>query len=620
MTVRDRNARSDVDSAGRSARLFLASIVIGLASIAEAYSAEPGPAAAQLASTIAEETAKLNLPPRTTELTSEQAIRVRQAISQGDFTVARHITADVLANSQLQNWRYYPFADFVKNISDVGNPAFETRLNEWVGQNSGDAIPVLIRAQYYRDLGWFKRGENSSQITQPSHMVVFAQYMNKALTDVDTAISLDDGNPYGYYLKLRILHGFGSTQKLKIAFEQAITKYPTYYLLYDVVLATLEPRWGGSVAAMYSFVDQYAGNAPDYSPLKLLYVSLYRDLLASASVACRQYWYEKDKLAACIASNMGKTINADLQKQTLTALHLYDHSSRHQYNVAIKSILFDMLASGGDAYSGAVLQLAATAMQSNTQLKEEDPGHNNYVIDEAVAESWYVKGFYDNALTKDQEALAEIKDTSFPDEEERDVATAEIYRHIAKIYSNLRRYADVIVYENAALALGNVTEDEHFICFSYYLLKDFYDAVSACNQAINDRPENLSAYYWRGEAYRQLGNTDAALKDLTVVADSENNFKTSAVIDISMIYFDKKDIEAALNVLNKYTYVFDINTQSRNDLAVNYNNRCYAYMQLGELKKALDDCTVSLKYGSLPDALRKQQELLKRLGTHETSL
>ena len=37
-------------------------------------------------------------------------------------------------------------------------------------------------------------------------------------------------------------------------------------------------------------------------------------------------------------------------------------------------------------------------------------------------------------------------------------------------------------------------------------------------------------------------------------------------------------------------------------------------MKLGELQKALDDCTLSLKYGRIPDALHKQQELLKLLG------
>lgn len=52
-------------------------------------------------------------------------------------------------------------------------------------------------------------------------------------------------------------------------------------------------------------------------------------------------------------------------------------------------------------------------------------------------------------------------------------------------------------------------------------------------------------------------------------------------------------------------------------MAVAYNNRCYAYMELGELEKALADCTQSLRYGSIPDAFRKQQELVAQLGPSE---
>jgi len=36
-------------------------------------------------------------------------------------------------------------------------------------------------------------------------------------------------------------------------------------------------------------------------------------------------------------------------------------------------------------------------------------------------------------------------------------------------------------------------------------------------------------------------------------------------------------------------------------------------MQLGELQQALDDCTTSLRFGSLPEAYAKQQDLLKTL-------
>jgi hypothetical protein len=42
-------------------------------------------------------------------------------------------------------------------------------------------------------------------------------------------------------------------------------------------------------------------------------------------------------------------------------------------------------------------------------------------------------------------------------------------------------------------------------------------------------------------------------------------------------------------------------------------------MKLGELQKALDDCTTSLRYGRLPDALQKQQQILKMLKASTTT-
>jgi hypothetical protein len=41
-------------------------------------------------------------------------------------------------------------------------------------------------------------------------------------------------------------------------------------------------------------------------------------------------------------------------------------------------------------------------------------------------------------------------------------------------------------------------------------------------------------------------------------------------------------------------------------------------MKLGEFNNALVDCTSSLKYGRLPDALRKQQQLQKLLSAQTT--
>jgi tetratricopeptide (TPR) repeat protein len=340
--------------------------------------------------------------------------------------------------------------------------------------------------------------------------------------------------------------------------------------------------------------------------------------LNAASVACTPKWRDREAMAQCVGAGMEKTVTPRLDSQVLAALQLYDHTDKYQFGLVVEDILFDMLkTAGGDAYAGSILQVAANSMHSDTQLKEEKPDHNDYVIDKAVSESWYVKGFYDNALQKDREALKDVEATVFPGEQEKDLAVAGIYDYIGGTYNKLNQYADMIAYEKAAVALGDRTDSEHLICYGYYQLRDYDAAVEWCTKTLEDRSKNMQGRYWRGRAYADSGRADAAAADLTAVAESEDNFRTSAAINLSMIYFNRKDDRGALDVLNKYTYLYDPSTQNKSDLAVSYNNRCYAYMQLGELRKALDDCKSSLRYGSLPDAIRKQQELSRRLGVQE---
>jgi tetratricopeptide (TPR) repeat protein len=130
------------------------------------------------------------------------------------------------------------------------------------------------------------------------------------------------------------------------------------------------------------------------------------------------------------------------------------------------------------------------------------------------------------------------------------------------------------------------------------------------------------AWYWRGEAYRLSNRPDQALEDLTRSADSDDYFAPYAAVNMSMIYFGRNDNQGALNILNRDAFLYDANRNAASQVALAYNNRCYAYMQLGDLKKALDDCTHPLQFGSIPDAFLKQQELVRRLaapGQSETS-
>jgi tetratricopeptide (TPR) repeat protein len=563
--------------------------------------------------------AALNLKPRTMELTSEKALRARNAIKQEDFAAADKIIATALTQSRVETWRFFPFGDLIDAIPDVNDKDFEAHLAAWVAQNQNDAMPLLVRAAFLQNKAALERGSNFVSETPADRMAAYGNLIERSRADVEASIRLDGGNPYSFQLWLKILRGQGFSDEMVHAFEASIAKYPGYYPLYPAMLVVLQPKWGGSTEAMYAFVDRYAGEAPKGSPLKLLHVALYRYLLETAATACNDFWRDNDKMTACTASGMQAAVTKDLERKVVDALNLYDSFDKYQFSTTLEQPLSNMLRTGGgEHYTGAMIELAASSMHSDTQLKQDKPGNNNYVIDMLVAESWSRKGIYDNALQKDEEALRDIESMSFPGEEEKYLAIGGVYEHMADLANKLHRYVDMIAYEEAAIAIGNKTGQDHAVCFAYYQVKDYDNAIRSCTRAIDRWPGNLPAHYWRGVAYSDKGDAGPAARDLTVVAESKHLFRSSAAIALSMVHFGRNDNTSALDVLNRYNYLYDPAATSKQDIAVSYNNRCYAYMQLGQLRAALDDCTASLKYGAIPDAFRKQHELMKQLSASAT--
>jgi hypothetical protein len=329
-----------------------------------------------------------------------------------------------------------------------------------VAKSPVSATPLLLRAQYYYNTGWAKRGNNAAAKTDPERMTAFADIMAKALTDINEAIRIDDSNPFSFCLKLLILQGNGLTQIFVDTFEEAIKKHASYYRLYEIALSTLQPRWRGSIPAMYGFVQKYADNAPQFSPLKLLYLSLYQHLLSTASVDCAASGGDQEKTEKCVASFMGKVVIGDLEQHVLAALQLYDQTDKYQFGLALKKIVSNMLrTTSGDTYSGAILQLAATSMHSDTQLSQDNPDrHNDYIIDELVAESWNQKRFYQNEMTKYKEVLVDAQLQQFPSDEEKQLALGSIYEYLANASNQQHDHISAIAYERATTIIGQKME------------------------------------------------------------------------------------------------------------------------------------------------------------------
>lgn len=541
-----------------------------------------------------------------------RARRVQEAIKVGDFGIAMAISQDTLMASRAKIWTFYPFKDFIKNIADLSDPNFDRHLSAWVDHAPLNPIPRLVRAQYYLDLAWHRRGHRFESETDKAAQEAFVSLLGKGLTDVRFALTLDPQSAYGLSLQVELLRGFGATAQMENALEQAVAIYPNYLPVYNIALSSLQPKWGGSVDRMYAFVDHFSSNAPAGSPLKLLPLNLYLYLMNAAGVDCtRQHG---DEYIACFTAAMNRNVRPGLETEISSALAQFGESNSYETNQAISYLIGAMIEqAGGAAYSGQILQMAANSYHSDPRLIEDKGAENSYIIDQLVAKSWLYKGFYDNAITKYKEALSHLNAANFPSPEEKDLAVAQIYQTLTQMYSKAKRPSDMAAAAKAALSLDEDAGSRLYLCYGYHLMTRYTEAIKECSKILSDPQNGVNAYYWRGLSYKELHDDENAIGDLGEVASSQNGHRAGAAIALSMIYFGKNDNEGALGVLNRYAYLYDSRLTDEDDIAVAYNNRCFAYMELGDNQKALDDCNASLQHGSIPDALKKKQELLARL-------
>jgi hypothetical protein len=575
-----------------------------------------------MAAMVSRETAKLGVKPKTAVLPSDMAFEAMTAIKHGNYAAASRISDDILARSILQSWRFYPFNEFMNSITRGGNdPALLQRLNAWLEREPKSAIAYLIRAEYYERAGWAARSDDVASKTPVRQLNLFDDDMRLATADVKKSISLNPNIPWSYLLLLDVISGNANSPEMEAAFQVGIKVNPAYYELYRMRLYSLTPKWGGSVNAMYKFVDKYAAGAAEKSPLKLLYLHLYAYLLDAAHFDCRSF--KADSRTACVNTSMNRLILPGLDDGVLKALHLYKESDPIQFNAALWPILGMMASSSAGGSSGfdAVLQLAANIMGSDNRMMDE-PGHNSYVLDDITAHVWADIGNTANADKKYREALSDVEHTSFPDEAQKDEAMAGVLDDMTDFANNTSQFINIIVYQDAANSVGgrNHSNVPYMKCYAYYRLEHFAEAASECTGLIEGSGNYLQSHYWRAKAYEGLMQWDESLADFGPIADSANNwFRVGAALDMSYILGQKNDFAGELASLNQHAYLFDEALQPPGDLAVSYNNRCFAHMKLGELQKALDDCTTSLKYGRIPDAFHKQQELMKQLGVKAAS-
>lgn len=349
--------------------------------------------------------------------------------------------------------------------------------------------------------------------------------------------------------------------------------------------------------------------------MKFLYLSVYSNVLDAAWFDCRTL--KGDAVKRCVddtlkSDGVPKEINAGVVK----ALNLYKVSDPIRFSEAIWPVLSSIAASPGSSASGfgQILQTAASIMGSDNRLTRA-PGHNSYMLDDVTAQVWAKAGYFENADQKYRDALADIEQTAFHDEAERDEAAKTVLNHLTNLYRSNSQWLNAIIFYDAAESVGGVNfiHEPFQKCQALFKLKHYPEAVTECTRVQKANNNFDAVQYYLGRSYEGLQQWDTALSVLEPVALGADNYRVSAAIWMSVDYGKKSDFAGELKSLNEHGYIFDTRNQERDDLAASFNNRCHALMELGRLEEALNDCNVSLRYGQLPDTIRKQQELVKML-------
>ena len=543
------------------------------------------------------------------------ALMVRDLINKGHFKQATQIVGGVLVASHRDGWDFSPFSQFIADVPEPGNTFFRQRLTNWIAQDPRSATPYLLRCLYDYDTAWATRGGGFVNHILPHNRARFVKEIGQAAIESAAAIDRAPQNPYPRYLALKILKAQGNAQGMRTAFYRSIRRFPTYYPLYAARLGALEPKWGGSLAAMRAFVARYAGHAAPTSPLRMLYLQLYAEFLGTATMACPT---DPKMHKLCTAYVLSRLITPTLQRRARALLTVNGQAAPLTFVLTAGHILDDMIYQDPTGASvGPLLQTFASALGADDALVTGHDRHHNFMIDKLAAMVWYNQNQFHNAKLLLRRAIADLSHTQFPNRAARAQVRGGLYGDLAYVYSYTHHYRHVIIYQRAADLLTG-RDSSNIECATLFKLRYYKADIKACTRQIHNA-DNGQAFYWRARSYQITGQILKALRDYRHVADSQSAFRASSAINISAIYGSENHLHRMLQALNRYNYLYKPGFTHKEAIAMAYNNRCYAEMNLGLLHRALADCTASLHFGNLPDAYAKQQEIMHDLKTRQAA-
>lgn len=211
-----------------------------------------------------------------------QANTVFNYISMGNYGQAEQfLNTELQKQTRTRGGSFYVYVVLGRAISDYWELPVEPQmmdwLNKWRSQYPDSIWPYLVEYEYYRNVAWSLRGQDSARKTSKEQWQGYRQKLELAIQALEQAIELDPWHPVALLNVLEVGKEIGLERDIYDSyFEAAVEVVPFEQVVYTYKMAYLLPQWQGKGEESLEFARQVFRQAPPDTALPYTLVLAYQ--------------------------------------------------------------------------------------------------------------------------------------------------------------------------------------------------------------------------------------------------------------------------------------------------------------------------------------------------------
>lgn len=406
---------------------------------------------------------------------------------------------------------YFAFDAFA-----TSRPGVASLLQKWVAARPSSYCAQLATGIYFLELGIDRRGGDWASKTSTEQFAQMNAAFDQAIPYLQAALSINPRLTDAYAAQITIAVFRGDDELEQALTQKGLEIAPASFNIRRIHMAALEPRWGGSYAAMEEFAEQSQIHAAAFPKLKVL-----RGLIAwdqgTYAFADKDYGKAAELFTQALKSGEYSFFYADRSKAYFrmasydealedaeVALRLYPQTQEFLIAKA-----YALTALGRLDEASADLELA-TALNPECQCLAN--------VTKWVAARVAYEGYELHKKGRFEDCIAQLDKAIQIDSKQPEPF---YWRGHARI--KLKQFEQAKGDFEEALRLNPAYfESAQNLDWLYARESRWDDVVDMWNHFLDTNPAQAGAYLERAGAWRRKGNMVAALDDLKTACDLGN--------------------------------------------------------------------------------------------------